>query len=149
MAEEKTALLIELAGAIPLRSLYRDILAFVDHPEKEIRIKVVRALGGLLIPESAPVLIRLASDEAWEVQAQAVKSLGKLKNPGALDILTKSFYSENWYVRFNARSGLMNLGDSGVQRLEEISRQTDDSYAAAMAAMALHDLNLACEQMNT
>jgi len=149
LTEEKISLLIELAGAIPLRALYRDILAFVDHPSKEIRIKVVRALGGLLIPESAPVLIRLASDEAWEVQAQAVKSLGKLKNPGALEILTKSFFSENWYVRFNARSGLMNLGEDGIKQLDAISRQTDDSYAAAMATMALHDLTLSCEQTNT
>lgn len=146
---EKIALLIELAGAIPLRFLYLDILSFADHPEKEVRIKVARALGGLLIPDSIPVLIRLASDEAWEVQAQAVKSLGRLKSPEALDILAESFFSKNWHVRFNARTGLMNLGDAGVRRLEEISQQTRDSYAAAMAAMALHDMNLSCEQMNS
>jgi HEAT repeat protein len=148
ISQEKIALLIELAGAIPLRSLYPDILPFAGHPEKEIRIKVARALGGLLIPDSIPVLIRLASDEAWEVQAQAIKSLGKLKSPEALDILAESFYSKNWYVRFNARAGLMNLGEAGVKRLEEIAQQTRDAYAAAMAAMALHDLNLSFEQMN-
>jgi len=148
ISQEKIALLIEMAGAIPLRSLYPDILPFAGHPEKEIRIKVARALGGLLIPDSIPVLIRLASDEAWEVQAQAIKSLGKLKSPEALDILAESFYSKNWHVRFNARSGLMSLGEAGVKRLEEISQQTRDSYAAAMAAMALHDLYLSCEQMN-
>jgi HEAT repeat protein len=148
ISQEKIALLIELAGAIPLRSLYSDILPFADHPEKEVRIKVARALGGLLIPDSIPVLIRLASDEAWEVQAQAVKSLGRLKSPEALDILAESFFSKNWHVRFNARTGLMNLGDAGVRRLEEISQQTRDAYAAAMAAMALHDMNLSCEQMN-
>jgi hypothetical protein len=145
---EKIALLIELAGAIPIRSLCPDILPFAGHPEKEIRIKVARALGGLLIPDSVPVLIRLASDEAWEVQAQAIKSLGKLKSPEALDILAESFYSKNWYVRFNARAGLMNLGQAGVRRLEEIAQQTRDAYAAAMAAMALHDMNLFCEQTN-
>jgi hypothetical protein len=145
---EKIALLIELAGAIPLRSLCSDILPFADHPDKEIRIKVARALGGLLIPDSIPVLIRLASDEAWEVQAQAVKSLGKLKSLEALDVLSQAFFSKNWYIRFNARTGLMNLGEAGVKRLEEIAQQTRDAYAAAMAAMALHDMNLSCEQMN-
>jgi HEAT repeat protein len=149
ISSEKIALLIELVGAIPLRSLYPDILPFAGHPEKEIRIKVARALGGLLNPDSAPALIRLAYDEAWEVQAQAVKSLGKLKSLEALDVLSQAFFSKNWYVRFNARSGLMSLGEAGVKRLEEISRQTRDSYAAAMAAMALHDLYLSCEQMNT
>ncbi len=142
---EKIALLIELVGAIPLRSLYADLLPFVDHPEKEIRIKVARALGGLRIPDSVPVLIRLASDEAWEVQAQAVKGLGKLKSPEALDILTESFFSKNWHVRFNARIGLMNLGEAGVLRLKAVAGQTRDPYAAAMAAMALHDLSLAAE----
>jgi len=145
---EKIALLIELVGAIPIRSLYPDILPFAGCPEKEIRIKTARALGGLRIPDSVPVLIRLASDDAWEVQAQAVKSLGKLKSPEALDTLATSFFSKNWYVRFNARSGLMNLGEAGVKRLEVIAHQTTDAYAAAMAAMALHDLNLSCEQMN-
>ncbi len=42
----------------------------------------------------------------------------------------------------------MNLGEAGVKRLEEIAQQTRDAYAAAMAAMALHDMNLSCEQMN-
>ena len=148
ISPEKIALLIELAGAIPLRSLYPDILPFAGQPEKEIRIKVARALGGLLNPDSAPALIRLASDEAWEVQAQAIKSLGKLKSPEALDILAESFYSKNWHIRFNARAGLMNLGEAGVKRLEEIAQQTRDAYAAAMAAMALHDIYLSCEQMN-
>jgi len=149
ISQEKIALLIELVGAIPLRSLYLDILSFADHPEKEVRIKVARALGGLSIPDSVPVLIRLASDTAWEVQAQAVKGLGRLKSPEALDILAEAFFSKNWHVRFNARSGLMSLGEVGVKRLEEISQQTRDAYAAAMAAMALHDLYLSCEQMNT
>jgi hypothetical protein len=148
ISQEKIALMIELVGAIPLRSLYSDILLFAGHPEKEVRIKVARALGGLSNPDSVPVLIRLASDTAWEVQAQAVKGLGRLKSPEALDILTEAFFSKNWHVRFNARSGLMNLGEAGVKRLEEISQQTRDSYAAAMAAMALHDLYLHCEQMN-
>jgi len=145
---EKSALLIDIGGAIPLRSLYPEILQFADHPDKEIRIKVARALGGLLLPDSVPLLIRLASDPAWEVQAQAVKSLGKLKSPEALDILAKSFFSKSWFVRFNARAGLMNLGEAGVRRLEEIARQTRDSYAAAMASMALHDLSLASELSN-
>ena len=145
---EKIALLIELVGAIPLRSLYADILPFVDHPEKEIRIKVARALGGLLIPDSVPVLIRLASDKAWEVQAQAVKGLGKLKSQEALDILTESFFSKNWHVRSNARIGLMNLAEAGVLRLKAVAGQTRDPYAAAMAAMALHDLSLASESAN-
>ena len=142
---EKIALLIELVGAIPLRSLCPAILSFAGHPEKEVRIKVARALGGLLNPDSAPTLVRLASDEAWEVQAQAVKSLGKLKSPEALDVLSQAFFSKNWFVRFNARSGLMNLGAAGTKRLVEISQQTHDAYAAAMAAMALHDLYLSSE----
>jgi hypothetical protein len=65
-----------------------------------------------------------------------------------LDLLSQAFFSKNWYVRFNARSGLMNLGPAGVKRLEEIAQQTRDAYAAAMAAMALHDIYLSCEQMN-
>ena len=73
---EKLALLIELAGSIPLLALYDKILGISTHSEKEIRIAAARALGKLLMPEARKDLVRLTKDEAWEVQAQAYKRLG-------------------------------------------------------------------------
>jgi HEAT repeat protein len=83
----------------------------------------------------------MAGDKEWEVQAQALRGLGQLKNPGALVILTRGLYSPVWYVRYNAREGLLNLGSLGIRRLEEISRQKADRFAADMATMALEDFS--------
>jgi hypothetical protein len=138
---EKLSLLIELAGVIPLPSLYPDLREYAGHPEKEVRIKVAKALGRFIIPDSYEILEKMASDQEWEVQAQALKALGSLRNPGALVLLTRGLFSPVWHVRYNARQGLLNLGSQGVRRLEEISRQEVDRFASDMATMALEELS--------
>jgi len=137
---DKLGLLLELVGAIPLRTLYEDVVALAGHPDKEIRIRVARALGKLLIPETVDTLVTLSSDEAWEVKAQAVKSLGKMKNMETVDILTASLFSPYWYVRYNAGYGLAEMGEEGLRRLGQVAGQQDDKYARDMSAMVLNDL---------
>jgi hypothetical protein len=136
---EKLSLLIELIGAIPLRSLYRDTLLFAAHPNKEIRIKVARALGHMRIPASLDVLIKLSEDEAWEVSAQALKSLGKLADIASLEVLTRSLFSPYWHVRFNAGHGLASFGIAGIKRLKKIQRQKKDRFASDIATMVLDE----------
>jgi hypothetical protein len=136
---EKLSLLIELVGAIPLRSLYLDILPFAEHLNKEIRIKVARALGHMRIPSSLVTLTKLSEDEAWEVSAQALKSLGRLGDIASLDTLSKALFSPFWHVRFNAGHGLANLGPSGIQQLKKIKRQKKDRFASDMATMVLDE----------
>ncbi len=138
---EKLSLLIELAGVIPLPSLYPDLREYADHPEKEVRIKVAKALGRFMIPDSYEILEKMAGDREWEVQAQALKALGSLRNPSALVLLTRGLFSPVWHVRYNARQGLLDLGSQGVRRLEEISRQDVDRFASDMATMALEELS--------
>jgi HEAT repeat protein len=139
LSEEKLELLIELIGSIPLRSLYQDILFFVDHPEKEIRIKVARALGHMRIPASLDVLFKLADDETWEVSAQAMKSLGKLGDAQAKEVLSEGLYSPFWHIRFNAGYGLAKLGETGIKCLQKVKEQKKDRYASEMAAMVLNE----------
>jgi len=139
LSEEKLNLLIELVGAIPLRSLYQDILFFADHPEKEIRIKIARALGHMRIPTSMDILVRLADDEAWEVSAQAMKSLGKLGDAQAIEVLSKGMFSPFWHVRFNAGHGLAKLGETGFKHLQRVKKQKKDRYASEMANMVLNE----------
>lgn len=136
---EKLSLLIELIGAIPIRSLYRDILPFAEHPNKEIRIKVARALGHMRIPASLDVLIKLSADEAWEVSAQALKSLGKLGDMASLEVLARSLFSPYWHVRFNAGHGLASFGTAGIKQLKKIQKQKKDRFASDMATMVLDE----------
>lgn len=145
LSVEKLSLLIELVGAIPLRALYQDVLPFANDPDKEIRIKVARALGHMCIPASLDILIRLANDDAWEVSAQALKSLGKLGDEAALEVLSEGLFSPFWHVRFNGGHGLANLGTAGIARLQKIKRQKKDRYAADMAVMVLDEVIFAGE----
>ena len=137
---EKLGMLIELVGVIPLRSLYQDIIPFAQHPEKEVRTKVARALGKMLIPASYDILAQLSLDNAWIVRAQAVKSLGNLQDLRALDILTDALFSPFWHVRYNAGYSLASLGLPGIKRLRAVSRQKEDQYASDMAVMVMDEI---------
>lgn len=137
---EKLGMLIELVGAIPLRSLYQDIIHFAQHPDKEVRTKVARALGKMLIPASYDILAQLSQDNAWIVRAQGVKSLGNLQDLRALDILTDALFSPFWHVRYNAGHSLASLGLSGIKRLQAVSRQKEDPYASDMAVMVMDEI---------
>ncbi len=139
---EKIALLIELIGAVPLRNLGGEVQTWAAHPEKEIRIKVARALGKLLLPDSVDVLTNLASDEAWEVQAQAVKSLGFLKNPQSLGVISRSLFSPHWHVRHNAAWALAHMGREGIAELKKMMAQDKDRYARDMSVMVLNELEI-------
>ena len=139
LSPEKLSLLIELIGAIPLRSLYQDILPFAEHPDKEIRIRVARALGHMRIPASLDILTELSEDETWEVSAQALKSLGKLGDIASLDVLSEALFSPYWHVRFNAGHGLASLGPLGIKQLKKIKRLKKDRFASDMATMVLDE----------
>jgi len=140
LPKEKLSSLIEVTGLIPLRALSPDLLPFVSHPEKEVRIKVARALGRLLIPETFEALISLLEDEAWEVQAQAARALGRLKNPMSISHLIQGLTSPFFYVRRNAAYALAEIGTEGRAALREVIRQNKDRFAKETAAMVLEEI---------
>jgi HEAT repeats len=140
---DKIGLLIEVAGRLLFRGLYREVVGFARHPDKELRLRTARALGHLLVPAARRPLMTLAADPAWEVQAQALRSLGYLQDPRTIPALVKALFSPNWHVRFNAGHALAAFGPVGLERLREITCQREDRYAADMAAMVLDDTILA------
>lgn len=137
LAGEKLGLLVDMAGRLILRGLYPEVVGFAAHPDKELRTRTARALGRLLVPASVKALSALASDPEPEVQAQAVRSLGSLKDWKTLPLLAEAVRSPNWNVRYNAGFAMAAFGPVGVLRLQGISRQGEDRYAADMAAMVL------------
>ena len=139
---DKLALLVEMAGRLLLRGLYRDVVRFAGHADKELRIRAARSLGRLLVPASSRTLCALAADREWEVQAQAIRSLGNLQDWKTVPVLLKALFSPNWHVRYNAGYGLASFGLVGVLQLQEIARQKEDRYAADMAAMVLDTIIL-------
>jgi len=136
---ELTTFYLELAGLIPLRKLYPDLLSFINSENKEIRIRAARAISRMELPESLPVLIKLAQDPAWEVQAQALLGLGRLKKLEAIPVLSQAMRSPHWHVRLNAKEALLLLGQPGIDCLQKISQQNEDRFAADMAKMGLRE----------
>ncbi len=138
----KLGLLVDMSGRLILRGLYPEVVRFAAHPDKELRTRTARALGRLLVPASVRALSALAADPEPEVQAQAVRSLGSLKDWTTLPILARAIRSPSWSVRYNAGYALAAFGPVGVLRLQGISRQKEDRFAADMAAMVLESVVL-------
>lgn len=138
----KLGLLVDMSGRLILRGLYPEVVRFAAHPDKELRTRTARALGRLLVPASFRALSALAADPEPEVQAQAVRSLGSLRDWKALPLLAKAICSPSWSVRYNAGYALAAFGPVGVLRLQGISRQKEDPFAADMAAMVLESVVL-------
>ncbi|MBC7363143.1 MAG: HEAT repeat domain-containing protein [Candidatus Aminicenantes bacterium] len=128
---------IELAGVIPLRRLYPDLLVFKNSENKEVRIKTARAISRMELPESFTVLLEMASDSSWEVQAQAILGLGRLKNPEAIPFLVAALSSPYWHVRLNAKEALLLMGEPGIEALRQVASSSSDRFAADMARMGL------------
>lgn len=134
-----TAFYIELIGLIPIRRLYSYLLPFIEHPDKEIRIKATRAISRMEWPEALPVLVKLARHTDWEVQAQALLGLGKLKNPDVIPVLRECLRSPYWHVRYNAKEALLMLGEEGAACLKKMAEQKEDRFASDMALMGLRE----------
>lgn len=87
------------AGALPL------LLPRAAHPDKEIRLRVARAMRKLAGPEAERALRHLLGDPAWEVRAQAATAAGA--HAGALAAqLEVAARDRNPWVRANAERSL-------------------------------------------
>ncbi|MGB2908482.1 MAG: HEAT repeat domain-containing protein [Candidatus Aminicenantaceae bacterium] len=137
----KLGVLIELVGALPFPQLYMHVLGFSNHADKEVRIRVARALGQLniLTKDVQNTMFKLAGDEAWEVQAQAFKSIGRLRIEAGIGPLENGLFSSQWHCRRNAAIALSSLGQKGKQLLKKTSEQSEDPYASDMARMILEE----------
>jgi HEAT repeat protein len=94
------------------------LLQFVAHPDRELRIRAVKAAAAIGDPRFVdPFHARLA-DPAWAVRCQAAKGLGTLGSPTSVPLLRAALADPHWWVRFYAAVALAELGDPGLTALQ-------------------------------
>lgn len=121
-------------GAVPR------IQPLLASPEKELRIRTVKALSEMGAVEAVPDILKLLGDDAWEVRAQAVKAVGRLGgDEQVFRALRWALSDPSWWVRLNSAQALIGMGDKGRGVLTEVSRSSPDPFARDIALQVMRN----------
>ena len=94
------------------------LLGLVRHPDRELRIRAVKAAAAIGDPRFLPAFHELVADWSWQVRCQAAKGLGALGSPASVSYLRTALADDHWWVRFYAAVALAELGQVGHTALQ-------------------------------
>jgi len=97
--------------------------------DTEEKISLIKALGNLEAEGSIPLLIDNLKNNHPVIRAQSAKALGAIKDEVAIEPLTRLLEDEDWWCRHHAASSLYNIGDIGINRMQDFLTKTEDSFA--------------------
>jgi HEAT repeat protein len=97
----------------------------VQHPEPEIRVAVLKALGQLGREADVEAFRAALEDPEPRVRAAATSGLGAMANEAALELLTQLLYDAEQEIRVDAANGLARFGEEGWQALKEALKAED------------------------
>jgi len=115
---------VEVLGLLRAPAAADLLLGLVRDPDRELRIRSVKAAAAIGDPRFLEAFHELLADPVWEVRCQAAKGLGTLGSPTSVELLRTALADEHWWVRFYSAVALAELGDAGHAALEDA---TDDA----------------------
>ncbi len=110
------------------------VLAFINTPNRQARVGLIQALGGIPRPEVIPVLTRQLGDR--DLLFFAVEALGELGLADAANVLAPYLADPEWFIRLNAVEALGKLPLPNHARLVEPCLK-DDNEMVRQAALRL------------
>lgn len=136
-SEERWAAL-EAVGRLRLAPLAQAVLAFLDHPDPELKAAAMRALWRLGHPPRGQeeVLLSALKDEREFLRAHAARLMALLRNDLARRALWNSLSDPSFYVRRAAAEGLALLDR---ELLARAAQKHPDAYGRAMAEQVLRE----------
>lgn len=138
-----TKALLQVTGRLGRAADPGMIRTLASHPDSEVRVEAVRALG-LVAPdaESAAVCLAAMDDPEWPVRALAASSLGRLRDARAIPRLARAMGDPAYWVRHHAAEAMAELGEPGAAALR---RALDDinPFVRDMASQTLFMRGLA------
>jgi HEAT repeat protein len=117
------------------------VRALAAHPDLEIRVEAVRALGTIgTDAESVAVCLAAMDDTEWPPRALAAWSLGRLGDARAIPRLEQAMGDSAYWVRHHSAEALAELGAEGEAALLRC-RDHANPFVGDMAAQALYMRN--------
>lgn len=108
----------------------------------EVRAGAARACGMMATEKSLVTLLRLLKDRDFEVRARAARALGRRRELTTLEPLVEATKDSAFWVRQNAAAAILEIGELGRRRLEELVQFADDPFAADAARQELERYRL-------
>lgn len=119
--------------SFPANDSHLDTTVDIDSDNLELRISALKYMAHAYKERAIPLLINLLSDKSWEIRAVSNRLLGDLHAIQAINEISKSLKDPIWWVRVNAADALKNLGEAGIQVLNEQDPNVDlFAYQTAM-----------------
>lgn len=128
---------INLVGSQELFDLVSELESFKQHPDPEVRSALAEVLGQLQVPLTDRWLEPLLRDDVWFVRSHASKAAGKLEAEWAVEYLVDMLTSQKWWLRNNSTEALIQIGEPGIDPVEDVLLHSDDQFARNCAARVL------------
>lgn len=109
---------VEVLGLLRAPEAADLLLTLVSHPDRELRIRAVKAAAAIGDPRFLPAFHELLGDPSWQVRCQAAKGLGALGSPTSVSGLRAVLGDGHWWVRFYSAVALAELGEAGHAALQ-------------------------------
>jgi HEAT repeat protein len=114
------------------------IRSLAGHPEMEVRVEALRALGALgPDPESVAVCLAAMDDPEWPTRALAASSLGRLGERGAIPRLEQAMGDPAYWVRHHVAEAIAGMGEAGKAALTR-GLEHANPFVRDMSAQALY-----------
>lgn len=109
---------VEVLGLLRAPEAADVLLDLVRHPDRELRVRAVKAAGAIGDPRFLEPFHALLADPSWAVRCQAARGLGALGSPSSVPVLRNTLGDTHWWVRFHAAVALAELGEPGHAALQ-------------------------------
>jgi HEAT repeat protein len=109
---------VEVLGFLRAPQAATLLLELVRHPDRELRVRAVKAAAAIGDPRFLDAFHALLADEGWAVRCQAAKGLGTLGSTASVPRLRGALGDHHWWVRFYAAVALAELGEPGHAALQ-------------------------------
>lgn len=135
---EMTKALLQVTGRLGIATDPSSVRALAGHPDAEVRVEALRALGSLAPhAESVSVCLTGMDDPEWPARALAAWSLGRLGDAGAVPRLERAMGDGAYWVRHHVAEALAGLGEAGDAALRRALVDANP-FVRDMAAQALY-----------
>ncbi len=132
-----TKALLQVTGLLRVAADPASVRALATHPDPEIRIEAIRALGALAPDvESVTVCLAAMDDPEWPARALAARSLGRLGDKQAIPRLERAMGDTAYWVRHHVAEAMAELGEAGEAALRR-GLDNANPFVQDMAAQVL------------